>query len=254
MYRGDFIAWQGGCLLIGAGSGSIAPHAHYAIQIVLGSSGGLRVQCDDTPWQAAAAAIIPSRAPHSIDISRCAWSAVLFVEPETLEGRALTVRIGTHMAVLADQVVAQLAWRLEQAWREQRSSAAVELACRAIVQALAPTPVRAPSDPRVLAAISWMQQRIDSPLTLAQVAAAVHLSPGRFRHLFVAETGMPWKTYVLWRRMVGTWQLLVRGMSLSEAAHAQGFSDSAHLSRTARRMFGIAPSMLQLNGSLSRSA
>jgi AraC family transcriptional regulator len=43
-YQGDFLAWNGGALLIGEGTGAIAPHAHYSIQIVLGLPGGLRVQ------------------------------------------------------------------------------------------------------------------------------------------------------------------------------------------------------------------
>ena len=34
------------------------------------------------------------------------------------------------------------------------------------------------------------------------------------------------------------------GVSWTEAAQAWGFADSAHLTRTCRRMFGIAPSML----------
>jgi AraC-like DNA-binding protein len=34
------------------------------------------------------------------------------------------------------------------------------------------------------------------------------------------------------------------GSSWTEAAQQAGFADSAHLSRTCRRMFGIAPSML----------
>jgi hypothetical protein len=43
-YRGDFVAWSGGALFIGSGGvGSIAPHAHYAIQIVA-SPAGLKVQ------------------------------------------------------------------------------------------------------------------------------------------------------------------------------------------------------------------
>ena len=35
---------------------------------------------------------------------------------------------------------------------------------------------------------------------------------------------------------------LAHGRTLTEAAHAAGFADSAHLSRVFRRMFGIAPS------------
>jgi AraC family transcriptional regulator len=43
----------------------------------------------------------------------------------------------------------------------------------------------------------------------------------------------------------------MNGETLSTAAHAAGFADSAHLSRTARTMFGLAPSALQMSGPLS---
>lgn len=36
----------------------------------------------------------------------------------------------------------------------------------------------------------------------------------------------------------------MRGAGLTEAAHRAGFADSAHLSRTFRAMFGVAPSLL----------
>jgi AraC-like DNA-binding protein len=36
------------------------------------------------------------------------------------------------------------------------------------------------------------------------------------------------------------------GGSLTDAAHEAGFADSAHLSRTFRRMFGVAPSSLHI--------
>jgi AraC-like DNA-binding protein len=38
------------------------------------------------------------------------------------------------------------------------------------------------------------------------------------------------------------------GGSWTAAAQESGFADSAHLSRTCRRMFGIAPSMLERAG------
>jgi AraC family transcriptional regulator len=44
------------------------------------------------------------------------------------------------------------------------------------------------------------------------------------------------------------------GQTLSAAAHAAGFADSAHLSRTARTMFGLPPSLLQMRGPLGERA
>ena len=72
------------------------------------------------------------------------------------------------------------------------------------------------------------------------------LSPSRFRHLFVEETGVGLRPYILWRRFLRVWELLAEGASLSTAAHAAGFADAAHLSRTSRSMFGFPPSAMQV--------
>ena len=75
-YQGDFVAWNGGCLMIGTGGGVVAPHAHYAIQLVIGAPTGLRVQFGrHAPWQDCAAALVPSRATHTIDVAACSWTA-----------------------------------------------------------------------------------------------------------------------------------------------------------------------------------
>ena len=93
-YEGDFVAWNGGAVFIGAGAGAISPHAHYAIQLATAAPSGLRVQFGRrSDWQAAPAALIPSRATHSIDVTDCRMSVVIFVEPETIEGRALHARL-----------------------------------------------------------------------------------------------------------------------------------------------------------------
>jgi AraC-like DNA-binding protein len=36
------------------------------------------------------------------------------------------------------------------------------------------------------------------------------------------------------------------GASMSSAAHAAGFADAAHLSRTSKRMFGISPTTMPI--------
>jgi AraC family transcriptional regulator len=72
------------------------------------------------------------------------------------------------------------------------------------------------------------------------------LSPSRFRHLFAEQTGMALRQYILWRRFVSVWEHRMNGESLSTAAHAAGFADSAHLTRTSRRMIGIPPSLMDI--------
>ncbi|HSV80448.1 MAG TPA: AraC family transcriptional regulator [Ramlibacter sp.] len=188
---------------------------------------------------------------HSIDVNDCDMSAVLFIEPETPEGRALSIRLQGQLELLDADQMAAAAQRLERAWRTEQSYEEVGAVCHQLIREIAHTQFRQPSDPRVLAAVKYIRQRVDQTVTLAEVAKAANLSPGRFRHLFVEETGMPLRTYVLWRRLLHVWTLLMRGEKLSTAAHAAGFADSAHLSRTARTMFGLAPSALQMTGPLS---
>lgn len=255
-YRGDFVAWSGVCGFLGEGGAGapITPHSHYAIQLAIGAPAGLRVQFGrHGAWQPCAAALVPSRATHSIDVSACEMSAVLFVEPETPEGKALATRLQGQLELLDAAAVSQQAVALMQAWREG-SHDAVRAVCVQLIRELSGAAPREPSDARVLAAIEYIRERVDQSVSLAEVAEAAHLSPGRFRHLFVAETGMPLRTYLLWRRLLHVWTLLMDGETLSTAAHAAGFADSAHLSRTARSMFGLPPSVLQVSGPLKEQA
>jgi AraC-like DNA-binding protein len=102
------------------------------------------------------------------------------------------------------------------------------------------------SDERILRAVSYIKSHLDAPLTLDEVASAAFLSPSRFRHLFVEQTGLALRPYILWRRFLRVWELLTAGESLSAAAHRAGFADAAHLTRTSRRMFGFPPSAIQM--------
>ncbi len=256
-YRGDFVAWAGVCGFIGEGGdgASISPHSHYAIQLAIGAPSGLRVQLGrNGNWQSCAAALVPSRATHTIDVNGCNMSVVLFIEPETPTGRALAARLQGRPELLDAATVEIAAKNLDRAWRVEKSYDAVKAVCMQLVQEISRTEPREPSDPRVLAAVEYLRQRVGEAVTLPEVAKVANLSPGRFRHLFVEETGMPLKTYILWRRLLHVWTLLMRGETLSAAAHAAGFADSAHLSRTSRNMFGLAPSTLQMTGPLSAQA
>jgi AraC family transcriptional regulator len=246
---GHFVAWDGGCILIGRNVGVIPPHAHYAIQIAFGAERGVRFRSRESDeWTEYDGAIIPSRHPHSMDAMRVRANAVLFVEPETREGRALTERyLQGGIAALPDDVLSQVRAPLFAAWEEQRSRPAVAEAGQRAIRALAGGlgPMVA-SDERILRAVAYIKAHLDRPLTLDEVASEACLSPSRFRHLFVEETGTALRPYILWRRFLHVWELVTAGQSLSTAAHAAGFADAAHLSRTSKTMFGFPPSAIHI--------
>ena len=252
---GHFVSWDGGCMLIGHASIVTPMHAHYAIQVAFGSERGIRFRPNERDeWTEYGGAIIPSRQPHTMDATHVPFNAVIFIEPETREGRALSeIYLRDGIEALPDDKLDSVAAPLFAAWQKQRTARAITDAARRVIHTLTGgVEAAVVSDERILRAVSYIKSHIDGPLTLEEVATEAYLSPSRFRHLFVEQTGMALRPYILWRRFVRVWELLMAGESLSTAAHRAGFADAAHLTRTSRRMFGFPPSALQI-GTLLQS-
>src|SRR5262249_6798266 len=109
---------------------------------------------------------------------------------------------------------------------------------------LGPTEEEDDGDPRIATARSLVTPQFlalhSQPIT--SLATLVHLSPSRFRHLFRREMGMSVQSYLRWQRLLAALRASAYGASLTEAAHAAGFADSAHLTRVCRATFGLPPS------------
>jgi AraC-like DNA-binding protein len=174
--------------------------------------------------------------------------AQIFVEPESREGRALQLRYreagiaALPAGTLADEVAA-----LAKAFEKSATDAELIALARTAIVTLggAATAAAKPPDTRITRALEVIRERLGGAVPLKVIAAAVHLSPDRFRHLFMAETGVSFRAYLLWLRLECALAAYVSGTNLTEAAHAGGFADSAHLSRTFKRMFGITPASVR---------
>jgi AraC-like DNA-binding protein len=101
-----------------------------------------------------------------------------------------------------------------------------------------------PLDQRVTEAVQLIHGAAEKRLTASEIADKVCLSESRLVHLFSAQIGIPLRRYMLWSRLIDAVQEILHGSSFTAAAHMSGFSDSAHLSRTFRRMFGLTLSNL----------
>jgi AraC family transcriptional regulator len=237
--------WQGGSLWIGRGHGRSDWHDHHALQIALALDGVcmFRSQADGT-WSQFQGAIVRSHRQHQFEAAGVTM-AQLFIEPETVEGRRLRERFVDDISPLPEAPRLAMAQLLGDALRADAQADEMIAAARAATLLLAgvAAPI-ADADGRVDKAIAYIRSRIDGPIALGEVAAAAALSPGRFRHLFVAQTGTSFRAYLLWTRLNVAIQFAMDGRSWTEAAHAAGFADSAHLTRTFRRMLGINPAAL----------
>lgn len=244
--RARIAVWAGGGLwFIEAARDRIGvpPHAHHAIQITTLLHGEMTIRSPYGDFSDAVIAV-DADAEHSLDLDGAA--ALLFVDPESDAGRAMKANLltGRGVAPVAPDRLGRELQELRLIWRDL-PSADLEPLGRRWAEQLAGEARAAPTDPRITRLIASLADQLDGPLSLSHAARDIHLSPSRLRHLFVEQTGMPFKSYVLWRRMMKAVELVARGSGLTDAAHAAGFSDSAHFSRTCRRMFGLPASALE---------
>jgi AraC-like DNA-binding protein len=241
---GRVIFWGGANLWIGLAVDPVPMHAHHAIQIAVGFDAPVDFRAAPTePWTAyPGGALIRPGDPHEFRAPGRRVANILF-EPESELGRALLERYPGGPIVALDADVRNLARAYDDAAPDE---VLIEETMEFISRLAGGTSPRKTTDVRALRAISWIGEHLDEPMTLADVADVAGLSAGRMRHLFVEETGMPFRPYVLWARLNRALELGVGGMSWTEAAHATNFSDSAHLTRTCRRMYGLVPTSIKI--------
>lgn len=77
--------------------------------------------------------------------------------------------------------------------------------------------------------------------SLEELSDKVNLSIPRLVELFKHEMGVPIRKYRMWRRFFSACESIATHSNITEAAHAAGFSDSAHFSRNFCDMFGVNP-------------
>lgn len=251
--QAKILVWQGASLWIvdatpidQRGTKRTDFHAHHAVQVTLALDGHFRLDTEGAHVSGEAAAVAAD-VEHAF--SPEGLMALVFVEPESRLGRAVTRRLfdGTELATIAPELLGNLRERIAAAYRSAaRNDASLVSLGRELVATLAGDAIAIEPDARIRKLIAWAAEEIDAPVGLSDAVAVSGLSPSRLRHLFVEQTGLAFKTYLLWLRLSRAVECIAAGATLTQAAHEAGFADSAHLSRTFRRMFGIAAASLRI--------
>lgn len=219
-------------------------HAHHAMHLVLSLEAPLRVRVGRGPWQDMPGVLTAPDIPHALDASN-REVLLVFLEPESEAGAALRSSLGGPVRAITASERDALARDVDPLGLMQ--SRGVAWTRRAVEVLGAGAPLPSPVvHPRVRRLLRLLRdQAPDSDTSLSALADQVGLSPGRLMHAFTESIGLPLRPYLGWLRLQRAAAAIVSGVPLGEAAHAAGFSDAAHMTRTFRRMLGMPPSALR---------
>ena len=236
--------WDGGFLAIGKSQGIIPPHSHHAIQIVIAIEGDMAIKGASGEWRDSRGIIVRQDAEHSYN-GKGASGAMLFVDPESNEGAWLQTALTEEITLLPDTRLSACVSALRTfSERPFESMEIGEVIRRCVLSLCAGAPPSRHLDERVTKVLTAIRESDDLRMSVENAAAMAFLSPSRFAHLFKQQVGLPFRRYMLWRKLTRAMLAIGRERTIAAAAHASDFADAAHLTRTFYQMFGLPPSVM----------
>lgn len=240
----DWYLWDGGFVALGRSEGIVPAHDHHAIQIVIAVEGCVGIKSKSGDWQTARGIIVRPDVVHTYN-GNGAVGAMVFVDPESAEGVWLNTSLREDITIVPDARMAACASEFRTFIERPLESPEIGSLLRQWVQRLCPgAPPSRKLDERVTKVLAAISESDDLRISIETAAAMAFLSTSRFAHLFKLQVGLPFRRYMLWRKLTRAMMVIGRERTISTAAHESGFADAAHLTRTFYQMFGIPPSVM----------
>ncbi len=249
--RTTVVLWPGQAIYLGMGQ-SFTLHRHHAVQISISLGAPLQVRTRASgPYTEQQSFIVGPDIPHQVETTGVP-SFVLWSEARALAdlARRLSTTSASSLPALPEDLLnVLLPVLLASGGQVPDEQAGQAILSHVLTTLIGPTWDEGSNDPRIASALSLVtpQFLVEQSQPITSLATCVHLSPSRFRHLFRNEMGMSVQSYLRWKRLWAALRTSARGASLTEAAHAAGFADSAHLTRVFRATFGMQPSRIFKN-------
>jgi len=218
-------------------------HQHGAPVYLAGLYGKFRLRLSGGDWQWCRTAIIPAGMVHELAVGGEPIT-VLYLEPTVAGPEAFLPLLKNGEEQLGALVgssgeIALMRELYEQRYRSDWTADAL----RDLLEYAKRKSSGPAVDPRLRQALEYLNCHNDELAPLAAVAAQAGLSQSRFQHLFIQQIGVPFRRYRAWNRMRQALTRIVSGDNFTVAAHAAGYSDSAHFCHDFRKTFGAVPSI-----------
>ncbi|HNP92982.1 MAG TPA: AraC family transcriptional regulator [Rectinema sp.] len=220
----------------------VKPHSHHLLKIFISLDHSFEIEHRGEFREVEIAIIAPDEA-HRFASDEGSY-AVLYLDGESEAARYLCSKyIGSHGLCLLPELYLMPAKAELMELEDGRGSISKAECVSKSILGLLLGPYGQETvelDPRIKKVIAFLKESPDKKVKIEVVARHVGLSESRLIHLFTHQVGVPPRRYALWLRLLDAIDEIVDGASFTDAAYAAGFSDSAHLSRTFRKMFGLS--------------
>jgi transcriptional regulator GlxA family with amidase domain len=160
-----------------------------------------------------------------------------------IDGKRITCSGGIGVAYLAAHIV-ELRMGLSSAQKALHIMLIDRMKPGSTAQCAPPTEFIG-EDERISRALLIMEQNLSSPLSIAKLAAKVHLSTRQLERLFKDEVGQSPQTAYLRLRLKHARWMMKNDLTLAEIAAETGFVDGSHLSKAFKAFFGTNPSEMR---------
>jgi len=207
------------------------PHKHHALEIIVSVDGVIYIQdAFGNSLASQVALVLPDQLHQTTTTGEAAF---IFIEPESELAKTMLTTFKPA------QSVQSIEGRMSEADRKVFTSGSIPKALSKVINSVNLI------DDRIQRVTDFIRSHITThEFNLEMLAGIACLSTSRFTHLFKDQVGIPLRPFILWCRMRVAVTSVLAGMTLTQAAHEAGFSDTAHLSRTFMDMFGANPSAI----------
>ena len=216
-----------------------SPHQHPFIQLTVGLQSEFTVGFDDEV-ATTRSVFINSNKTHQLD-SKAGFCAVFLIDPELEAAKHLDPNvIGSNDICFPEiKLIKDFDYEFVSLLNGNLTAETVENLAHALINRFTTdVPIRSTKNKYIEKILTLLRDLPADRIGVKELSAEVGLSESRLIHLFKEQVGMPVRRYILWLRLQKAVKHIINGASFTDAAHFAGFSDSAHLSRTFRKMFG----------------
>jgi AraC-like DNA-binding protein len=235
--------WPGYFIYIGRGADTKV-HAHHAIQIAIALEMPIEV-ISQTGQRICQAVIINSDVPHECRTFGGSF-LLINIDPETSIGTALKNMhlLKSGIAELPVETIDRYLRQLKLLLVEQDPTDEIYELTNNFLHSMANHHTPGSLDERIAQVLALLREPAQEVVSIKDLAAAVHISPGRLIHLFTQQVGIPVRKYILWSKLMASLKKLNKRANFTHVALDGGFADAPHFNRTFKKMFGLSPTAL----------